>query len=204
MVVNYFRPSNDLSKGIIKANYISNTSQNILINYSSCDLGWDHIYPSACLEDNECYYQNIGENSTYSLTFQKHILITHFAVLPRKLIDSDWWPYKWSLEGCRNDECQTISSGNDPNYFATTQFVLTPVLPGVFNTITFKGECEGVITIKRIEFFGFTCDSESECRGDILLKTLCKRNQFKISITYFIITIGIKQRNQFNIIKGAL
>ena len=82
MVVEYFRPYGDYRKGIIKANYIDNETNNIIVEASPCQENYAFVYPSAILEDTDTYYQTTDTNPypDVNITFEKTIFISHFAL----------------------------------------------------------------------------------------------------------------------------
>ena len=196
MVVEYFRARRDNMNGIIKANYINNKTKNIVVNASSIEPNYGHIYLSAILEDNDSYYQSY-DGDTYpvvNITFEKHILLTHFSLKIFYSFGKPWmYPSNWTLKGCNGDICRVIANNSNKDYF--TQLIsLTPVSPGVYQKFSFQAnrnykESAGCLyVISRIEFFGYACDSGWECNGNVLLKTHCQqKNTFNfLSIAIFI------------------
>ena len=89
------------------------------------------------------------------------------------------YPKNWTFKGCIKDKCRLLANSSDPEYFNQSGMRLTTVKPGVFNKFSFQAENnykEGTgifYTIRRIELFGYTCDTEYECNGNLLLKTNC-------------------------------
>ena len=193
MVVEYFRPYDDYHKGIIKANYINNQTDNIIVEASTCQGGFSNIYPYAILEDTNTYYQTIGLNEypDVNITFEKTIFISHFAL---KSGSAGWmYPKNWTFKGCINDKCRLLANSSDPEYFNQSGMRLTTVKPGVFNKFSFQAENnkEGnstFYTIRRIELFGYTCDTEYECNGNLLLKTNCNNQDSYFSHQYLLYT----------------
>ena len=108
------------------------------------------------------------------------------------------YPKNWTFKGCIKDKCRLLANSSDPEYFNQSGMRLTTVKPGVFNKFSFQAENnykEGTgifYTIRRIELFGYTCDTEYECNGNLLLKTLYSHQgaffslQFNLFTTIFI------------------
>ena len=179
MVVDYYRPYYNYMDGIVR------------------HKTYPFVYPSAILDTKSSYYQSNGEDSPIvNITFQKYILITHFAL--KTHVDGGPWmfPKNWKLKGCNEAGCKLIGNNSDPNYFNRVNPVLTALMPGLYNKFSFQADSTTkedtgyFYVIKQIEFFGYTCDTEIECNGNILLKTSChNRNHFYclIAATYIII-----------------
>ena len=188
MVVEYFRPVYNYTNGIIKANFVNNETSNIVVTSTSINPNYPHIYLSAILENKYSYYQSLKADQypIINITFDKYILVSHFALVAMNVDDKPWmFPKNWTLKGCIEDKCRLIANSSDPDYFNQLATKVTPVSPGVYQKFSFQAENthrEGIGTfyaIYRIEFFGYTCDFDSECNGNALLKTFCyKRNTF--------------------------
>ena len=177
MVVHYYRPNYPFNYGIVKANFISCSSSNIAVQVSSLEPGFPEIYECAILEDSSSYYQSSENHSTIKIKFDKFLLLSHFALFTRIVDNKPWiYPANWSLQGCRDDWCTQIANNSDAMYF-NAERKLTPVVPGVYNTLIFLGSSlpeHTYFAIKYIEFFGFTCDNPYECHGNLLLQRTCK------------------------------
>ena len=188
MVVEYYRPVYNYMNGIIKANFVDNKTSNIVVNVSSINPNYPDIYPSAILENKHSYYQSLADDQypIINITFDKYILVSHFALLAMNFDNKPWmYPKNWTLKGCMEEKCRLIANSSDPDYFSQLAAKVTPVSPGVYQKFSFQAEnnyasdIDIFYAINRIEFFGYTCDFYSECNGNVLLKTFCyKRNTF--------------------------
>ena len=188
MVISYYRPISNYLNGIIKANYINNKTNNIIVEASSISPNFANIYLSAILEDNDSvYFQSYvgNEDPIINITFEKHVFITQFSLKTKISGNEPWmYPKNYTLKGCNGDKCRLIANNSNPNYFKQTEPILTAVSPGVYHTFSFQAQrtklSDNAIfyAINRIEFFGYTCDSNSECNGNIILKTFCFKKNF--------------------------
>ena len=167
MGITYFKPHSSYKNGIIKANFVSNLSDEIVVNATSLNPWHHQIYLSAMLTDDSTYYQSVLENrSTITITFKKALFVSHFSLM--SFITGNGFPFhpphNWVLEGCKDDSCYTLASNSDPSFYNITRMKLSVLQSGVFNKFHF--------TIQRIEFFGFACDTFYECNGNLIFKTL--------------------------------
>ena len=162
MVIERFIPR-ILTNGIINKNY--KTEEDIKVEVSSIQQGFDAIYKTAIFEDNYfSYYQSIGFQSYITLTFKKYIFISHFAIRPHISFNKQWCPPKnISLTSCLEGMCTISHKEEASEKYETTEMVLTTVTPSVSNVFNFSmsgvGTCQENPywhTINRIEIFGIS------------------------------------------------
>ena len=192
MGVSYFKPHSSYTNGIIKANFVSNQSDEVVVEASSCNPWYSGIYPSAMLT-NEFYYQSINEDrTTITITFKKVIFVSHFALSTHTFSDGSIIPPRnWILEGCKENSCYELGGNSDPSFYNVKRMKLSVVQSGVFNKFNFIADADPekkFFTIQRIEFFGFACDTFSECNGNLLFKTLFYKARIKVK-SPFIFTL---------------
>ena len=175
MSIRYFRPYLPYNHGIVKRNFISNTSKNILVDVSSCTQLYPTVYPSAVLQDDTTYYQPWNQGmSTVNITFEKAILLSHFSFQARAVDNMAWhYPNEWTMHGCMNDVCTLIAKNTRDDLFNQITPKLVVVTPGVFHKIMFRSinTTYQYAVIRRLEFFGYTCDKDDICNGRLIHKS---------------------------------
>lgn len=189
-----FPPGPDKNNGMLKF-LAHNENETLNITYSSFDSGHPTtIFPLAPLDINDSTYfqtQSTEDEVFYSISFKKRLFITHFSI-KAKDFEIPWYPNNWRITGCLESKCNDIAKEPYNNSLNTKQIKRFPVVPGLYDNFTFFAySCiKRFWTIQYLDLFGFICNNQYDCNGNILYRR-CTRGKNRISSSFTLITLSL-------------